>query len=128
MDLHAASALAVVFAAIVVLVTIANRINIAYPIVLVLRRPSRSVSSPTFHHHRTAPALVLVVFLPPLLYWESVTAPTSEFRANAFWIFQMAFGLVIPNDGLVALVRARNRSRHGLGHRLRARCHRLVDR
>ena len=36
MDLHAASALAVVFAAIVVLVIVANRINIAYPIVLVL--------------------------------------------------------------------------------------------
>jgi CPA1 family monovalent cation:H+ antiporter len=103
MDLHAASALAVVFAAIVVLVTIANRINIAYPIVLVLG----GIAIGFVPHVPTIalpPALVLVVFLPPLLYWESVTAPTSEFRANAFWIFQMAFGLVIVTTVAVALV------------------------
>jgi Na+/H+ antiporter len=103
MDLHAASALAVVFAAIVVLVTIANRINIAYPIVLVLS----GIAIGFVPHVPTIalpPALVLVVFLPPLLYWESVTAPTSEFRANAFWIFQMAFGLVIVTTVAVALV------------------------
>jgi CPA1 family monovalent cation:H+ antiporter len=103
MDLHAASALAVVFAAIIVLVTIANRINIAYPIVLVLG----GIAIGFIPHVPTIelpPALVLVVFLPPLLYWESVTAPTSEFRANAFWIFQMAFGLVILTTGVVAVV------------------------
>jgi CPA1 family monovalent cation:H+ antiporter len=103
MDLHAASALAVVFAAIVVLVTIANRINIAYPIVLVLG----GIAIGFIPHVPTIefpPALVLVVFLPPLLYWESVTAPTSEFRANAFWIFQMAFGLVILTTVVVAVV------------------------
>src|SRR5580692_329425 len=103
MDLHAASALAVVFAAIVVLVTIANCISIAYPIVLVLG----GIAIGFIPHVPTIelpPALVLVVFLPPLLYWESVTAPTSEFRANAFWIFQMAFGLVILTTVVVALV------------------------
>ena len=50
------------------------------------------------------PELVLVVFLPPLLYWESVTAPTSEFRAGALWIFQMAFGLVILTTIVVAAI------------------------
>jgi NhaP-type Na+/H+ or K+/H+ antiporter len=103
MDLHAASALAVVFAAIVVLVTIANRINVAYPIVLVLG----GIAIGFIPHVPTIelpPALVLVVFLPPLLYWESVTAPTSEFRANAVWIFQMAFGLVILTTVVVAVV------------------------
>jgi monovalent cation/hydrogen antiporter len=103
MDLHAASALIVVAAAIVVLVTIANRINIAYPIVLVLGGIAIGFI-PNVPTIELPPALVLVVFLPPLLYWESVTAPTSEFRANAFWIFQMAFGLVILTTVVVAVV------------------------
>jgi monovalent cation/hydrogen antiporter len=97
------TAIIVVFVAIIVLVTIANRINVAYPIVLVLGGIAigyiPGVPSIPF-----PPELVLVVFLPPLLYWESVTAPTSEFRAGAVWIFQMAFGLVIVTTVVVAAV------------------------
>src|SRR5579863_7209375 len=103
MDSNTAIALVVVFAAIVALVTIANRINVAYPIVLVLG----GIAIGFIPHVPTIelpPALVLVVFLPPLLYWESVTAPTSEFRANALWIFQMAFGLVVLTTVIVALI------------------------
>ena len=83
--------------------TIANRINVAYPIVLVLGGMAIGYlpGVPTFP---LPPDLVLLVFLPPLLYWESVTAPTSEFRAGAFWIFQMAFGLVIVTTLTVAAV------------------------
>jgi CPA1 family monovalent cation:H+ antiporter len=97
------SALLVVFIAIIVLVTLANRINVAYPIVLVLGGMAIGFipGVPTFP---LPPELVLVVFLPPLLYWESVTAPTSEFRAGAIWIFQMAFGLVIVTTVAVAAV------------------------
>jgi monovalent cation/hydrogen antiporter len=97
------TALIVVFIAIIVLVTIANRINVAYPIVLVLGGMAIGFipGVPTFP---LPPALVLVVFLPPLLYWESLTAPTSEFRAGAFWIFQMAFGLVIVTTVAVAAI------------------------
>jgi monovalent cation/hydrogen antiporter len=97
------TALIVVFVAIIVLVTIANRINVAYPIVLVLGGMAIGFipGVPTF---RLPPELVLVVFLPPLLYWESVTAPTSEFRAGALWIFQMAFGLVVVTTIAVAAV------------------------
>jgi CPA1 family monovalent cation:H+ antiporter len=85
------------------LVTVANRINVAYPIVLVLGGMAIGYlpGVPTFP---LPPDLVLLVFLPPLLYWESVTAPTSEFRAGAFWIFQMAFGLVIITTLAVAAV------------------------
>jgi len=101
--LRTVAALIVVFVAIVILVTIANRINVAYPIVLVLGGMAIGYlpGVPTFP---LPPDLVLLVFLPPLLYWESVTAPTSEFRAGAFWIFQMAFGLVILTTLTVAAV------------------------
>lgn len=96
-------AILVVFAAIVLLVSVANRIGVAYPIVLVLG----GILIGYIPHVPTLPLppqIVLVVFLPPLLYWESVTAPTSEFRAGAIWIFQMAFGLVIVTTVLVAVV------------------------
>ncbi len=95
--------LSVVFIAIIVLVALANRINVAYPIVLVLG----GMAIGFIPHVPAAPLppdLVLVVFLPPLLFWESVTAPTSEFRSSALWIFQMAFGLVIVTTVTVAAV------------------------
>jgi Na+/H+ antiporter len=95
------TALVVVFVAIIVLVALANRIGVAYPIVLVLG----GMAIGFIPHMPTIPlppGLVLVVFLPPLLFWESVTAPTSEFRENAFWIFQMAFGLVIVTTLAIA--------------------------
>jgi len=97
------TALIVVFVAIVVLVALANRIDVAYPIVLLLGGMAIGFipGVPTIP---LPPDLVLVIFLPPLLYWESVTAPTSEFRASAFWIFQMAFGLVIITTVVVAAV------------------------
>lgn len=97
------TALIVVFVAIIILVTIANRINVSYPIVLVLGGMAIGYlpGVPTFP---LPPELVLVFFLPPLLYWESLTAPTSEFRAGAFWIFQLAFGLVIVTTIAVAAI------------------------
>ena len=97
------TAIVVVFLAIIVLVAIANRINVAYPIVLVLG----GMAIGFIPHIPTVPFppdLILVIFLPPLLYWESITAPTSEFRAGAWWIFQMAFGLVVVTTLVVAAV------------------------
>jgi Na+/H+ antiporter len=98
-----ALALLIVFAAIILLVTLANRINVTYPIVLVLGGMLMGYI-PNLPTVQLPPDVVLVIFLPPLLYWESVTAPTSEFRNSAWWIFQMAFGLVIATMLLVAWV------------------------
>ena len=96
-------ALVVVFVAIIVLVAIANRINVAYPIVLLLGGMAIGFI-PRVPTVPLPPDIVLVVFLPPLLYWESVSAPTSEFRSNALWIFQMAFGLVVLTTVVVAAI------------------------
>jgi monovalent cation/hydrogen antiporter len=98
-----ATALVVTFLAIIALVALANRIGVAYPIVLTLGGMVLG-----FIPHMPVvplnPDLVLVIFLPPLLYWESITAPTSEFKAGAWWIFQLAFGLVIITTFAVAAV------------------------
>jgi monovalent cation/hydrogen antiporter len=92
-----------ILAIIVVLVALANRIRVAFPIVLVLGGMVLGYL-PGFPVIVMPPELVLVVFLPPLLYWESVTAPTSEFRSSAWWILQMAVGLVIVTTCAVAVV------------------------
>lgn len=88
---------------IVIVVGIANRIGVAWPIALVLAGMAIGYipNAPTF---ALPPNLVLVIFLPPLLYWESVTAPTGEFLSGAWWIFQLAVGLVIITAGAVAAV------------------------
>jgi CPA1 family monovalent cation:H+ antiporter len=50
------------------------------------------------------PNLVLVIFLPPLLYWEAVTAPTDVMRQNWSQIWVLAFGLVIVTAIVVAAI------------------------
>lgn len=84
------------------LVAIARRAEIPYPVVLVLGGLVLGFV-PGLPRIQLQPNLVLVVFLPPLLYWESVTAPTDEMKANAAWIWSLALGLVIATTLVVAL-------------------------
>jgi len=88
---------------IVIVVSISNRIGVAYPILLLLAGLAIGFI-PGFPVIALPPDVVLVIFLPPLLYWESVTAPESEFQNSAWWIFQLAFGLVIITTVVVAAV------------------------
>jgi CPA1 family monovalent cation:H+ antiporter len=85
------------------LVALARRINVGYPILLVLgglvlgfilRAP----------HPEIQPNLILLVFLPPLLYWQAVTAPTVAMRANLLPIGSLAVGLVLVTAATVAVV------------------------
>jgi CPA1 family monovalent cation:H+ antiporter len=85
------------------LVALAKRANIAYPIVLVLAGLVLGFV-PHLPHVTLAPDLVLVIFLPPLLYWESITAPTDVIRANAGQIWVLAIGLVTATTIVVAVV------------------------
>ena len=85
------------------LVALARRANIAYPIVLVLGGLILGFI-PGLPAVSLNPNLVLLIFLPPLLYWESITAPTEAMRANAGQIWVLAIGLVIATTGIVALV------------------------
>ena len=89
--------------AVLVLVSIANRIGVPYPILLVLGGIGLGYI-PGIPALQMPPAIVLLVFLPPLLYWESVSAPTSELfsRSGLWWVLQLAFGLVIVTTVAVA--------------------------
>ena len=89
-------------AATIPLVALARRARIPYPVVLVVGGLILGFV-PGLPRIQLDPNLVFVIFLPPLLYWESVTAPTDEMRANAAWIWSLALGLVIATTLAVAL-------------------------
>jgi Na+/H+ antiporter len=89
--------------AVIPLVVLARRVNIAYPIVLVLGGLALGFTPglPAIH---LPPEVVLVVFLPPLLYWEALTAPIGTMRAQAGVVRTLVVGLVIATTIGVAIV------------------------
>lgn len=90
-------------AATIPLVALAQRVNISYPIVLVVAGLFLGFV-PGLPHVALDPDLVLLIFLPPLLYWESINAPTEVMLENAGQIGLLAIGLVIATTLAVAAI------------------------
>jgi len=84
------------------LVALARRANVPYPIALVLGGLALGFvpGLPSIH---LDPNLVLLLFLPPLLYWEAITAPTDIMWANRNQIAWLAIGLVLVTTVVVAV-------------------------
>ena len=91
----------VLLMAAVPLVVAARSLNIAYPIMLVLGGLAIGFL-PFVPIVSIPPALVLVIFLPPLLYYEAYTGPTRAFRIFATPILRLAVGLVLATTAAVA--------------------------
>jgi Na+/H+ antiporter len=85
------------------LVALAKRVNISYPIVLVLSGLALGFV-PQLPRVRLDPNVVLLIFLPPLLYWEAITASTDVMLENAGQIVLLAVGLVILTTIAVAVI------------------------
>ena len=85
------------------LVALAKRVNISYPIVLVLAGLALGFV-PGLPKIRLDPDIVLLIFLPPLLYWEAITAPTDIMLENAGQIAVLAIGLVAVTTVAVAVI------------------------
>ena len=85
------------------LVAVARRLQISYPIALVLGGLALGFV-PGLPHVQLDPNLVLLIFLPPLLYWEAVTAPTDVMLANPGQIGMLAIGLVFATTVIVGIV------------------------
>jgi CPA1 family monovalent cation:H+ antiporter len=64
--------------------------------------------TPEFRTLVVPPPVVLLVFLPPLLYWESLTTSLREIRTNLRGIVLLSTGLVLATAAAVA----------GVGHAL----------
>jgi Na+/H+ antiporter len=85
------------------LVALAKRVNISYPIVLVAGGLVLGFV-PGLPKVQLDPDLVLLIFLPPLLFWESISAPTDVMVENASQIALLAIGLVIATTVAVAVL------------------------
>src|SRR6185437_1902718 len=87
------------------LVSLANRLSVPYPILLVIGGlilgfiPNRVLPDVVLE-----PDLFLFLFLPPLLYWEALHTSWRDFSANLRPIVSLAFGLVVVTTVGVAAV------------------------
>ena len=89
--------------AVAALVTIARRLEIPYPILLVIGGLVLGFI-PGLPSVELRPDLVFLLFLPPLLYWQALNTSMREFRANLRPIFSLSIGLVLFTIAVVAIV------------------------
>lgn len=90
-------------AALVLLVALANRLRIPYPILLVLAGFIISLI-PGLPSIELDPSLVFILFLPPILQLSAYYTPIRDFRANLRSISLLAIGLVLATMVGVAIV------------------------
>jgi Na+/H+ antiporter len=84
------------------LATVARRLNVSYPIVLVIGGLLLALS-PRLPEVRLEPDIVFLVFLPPLLYWDALNSSWRDFRDNWHPISHLAIGLVLITTAAVTL-------------------------
>ncbi len=87
-----------------VLAAAARAINVPYPIVLVVGGAILGLLPIGLPEVELDPDLVLVIFLPPLLYSGAFFANLSDLRANLRPIMLLAIGLVLATMVVVAVV------------------------
>ena len=85
------------------LVMVANRLKLAYPIVLVLGGLVLSFTG-IFSHIEIDPALIFFIFLPPLLYEAAWQVSWKEFWKWRRVIMSFAFPVVILTSCVIAVV------------------------
>jgi Na+/H+ antiporter len=88
---------------ILALVMLANKLKLAYPIILVLGGLALSFTS-QFSHITVEPDIVFLIFLPPLLYEAAWQTSWKEFWKWRRVILSFAFPIVIFTSCIVAFV------------------------
>ena len=100
---HSVQLVVALLVVLVALVALANRLNISYPIILVLGGLILAVP-PRLPEIRLEPDIVFLVFLPPLLFSDALTSSWRDFRENWRPIFLLSVGLVLATTVSVLLV------------------------
>ncbi|MDH6707989.1 Na+/H+ antiporter [Kitasatospora sp. MAA19] len=93
----------VVLAAVLTMTWLARRLQWNEPVLLVAGGCLIGLT-PDFHRLALPPEVVLLLFLPPLLYWESLTTSLREIRTNLRAIVLLGTGLVLATAAAVAAV------------------------
>jgi len=97
------TALLVILVAIAILFEVARRIGVPFPTLFVLGGlPLAFV--PGLSRIQLQPDLVLLVFLPPLLFSAAIETPIRDLRANIAPLLRLSFGLVLFTMVIVAVV------------------------
>ncbi|RZT84679.1 sodium/proton antiporter (CPA1 family) [Pseudonocardia sediminis] len=102
-DAHVLQVLVVVLLAVIVLSRVAKWLNVPAPIVLLLGGVPLAFV-PWTSEVTLPPEVVLLLFLPALLYWESLTTSLREIRANLRVVVLSSVVLVLVTAGVVAVV------------------------
>jgi Na+/H+ antiporter len=97
------SAVLAILVAVAILYEVARRVGVPYPTLLVLGGLGLAFV-PGLPRIELEPDLVLLVFLPPLLFSAAVETPGRELRANAAPLLRLSIGLVLFTTVLVAAV------------------------
>lgn len=87
----------------VLLVGIAQKIHVPYPLILILGGAAISFI-PGIHNIYFNPNLVLMIFLPPILYYSAFGIAFREFQRNWTNIFSLALGLVALTTLVIAIL------------------------
>lgn len=87
----------------ILLVGVAEKMRIPYPIVLILGGAILGFI-PYLKDISFNPNLILIVVLPPILYIGAFQIPFHEFKQNAREIFSLALGLVVVTTFVVGIV------------------------
>jgi CPA1 family monovalent cation:H+ antiporter len=97
------TAVLAILVAIAILFEIARRIGVPYPTLFVLGGLALAFV-PGRPQIQLEPELVLLVFLPPLLFSAATGTPIRELRANLAPLVRLSFGLVVFTMTIVAIV------------------------
>jgi CPA1 family monovalent cation:H+ antiporter len=92
-----------VLATVLVLIVLADRLSLPYPILLVLGGLGIGFA-PGVPDFRLNPDVVLLIVLPPLLYSAAFFSSLRELRTNLRSISLLAVGVVLATMGAVAVV------------------------
>jgi CPA1 family monovalent cation:H+ antiporter len=101
--MHHAEPVVLLLMFVALLVVLANKLEVPYPVVLVLGGLALSLI-PFLPVVRLDPNLVLFFFLPPLLYPAALFTSWRDFRRNLQGILYLAIGLVLMTTTVVAWV------------------------
>lgn len=95
------TAIVVVLVVIATLFEVARRAGLPYPSLFVLGGLALGFV-PVLPHISLGPELVLLVFLPPLLFSAAVDTPIRDLKVNAWPLLRLSIGLVIFTMAVVA--------------------------
>ena len=101
--MHSVQLVLALLVILVALVALALRLNISYPIVLVLGGLVLALA-PRMPSVRLEPDIVFLVFLPPLLFSDALNSSWRDFRENWRPILFLSVGLVFATTGSVLLI------------------------